>query len=336
MRHREEEITAGQDSFLDIVANIVGILLILLMVVGLRAKNAPVTLSVPGPQQKAAEKELQDDVASVESLRRQILETTQETQDVLRTKQDRYAERGQLALIQSALEHQIQERRGDLDANARADFDRRQALSDAEARLAAARRERDGVNQQAGGPTRVESYPTPLSKTVSGHELHLQLRGGRVAVIPWDELIAELKAEFRHNAQKLGSNGELSDQFGPIGGFRVRYTIRRHDVSMRTYEQTGQGGAVVQLEKFSLLPVDSQLGDTLEDALTDGSELRRALARYRPDRTTVTIWTYPDSFDEFRRLKKELYLAGYAAAARPLPEGVPIGGSPDGSRSAAE
>jgi hypothetical protein len=333
---REEDSSAGQDSFLDIVANIVGILIILVIVVALRAKNAPITLSVPSPQQKAAEKELDEDVASVESLRRQIVETAQETQNILQAKEQRFAERGQLALMQSALEHKIQERRGRLDADTQANFDRRRAVTEAEARLADLRRQREGTICESQAPTRIESYPTPLSKTVSGHELHLQLRGGRVAVIPWDELIEELKAEFRQHAQRVARDGELSDQFGPIGGFRIRYTIRRHDVSMRTYEQTGQGGAMVRLEKFSLVPVNSQSGDTLEEALAEGSELRRLLARHRPDRTTVTMWTYPDSFDLFRRLKRELYLAGYATAARPLPEGVPIGGSPEGSRSAAE
>src|SRR5438552_534521 len=50
----------------------------------------------------------------------------------------------------------------------------------------------------------------------------------------------------------------------------------------------------------------------------------------------IAIWAYPDSFEEFRRLRKELYRMGYRIAGRPLPEGTPIGGSPDGSKSAAE
>ena len=47
MRYRraKEEAASGHDSFLDIVANIVGILIILVMVVGVRARNAPVQAS---------------------------------------------------------------------------------------------------------------------------------------------------------------------------------------------------------------------------------------------------------------------------------------------------
>ena len=50
----------------------------------------------------------------------------------------------------------------------------------------------------------------------------------------------------------------------------------------------------------------------------------------------MTAWVYADSFAEYRRLRKELYAAGYTVAARPLPEGELIGGSPRGTRSAAQ
>jgi hypothetical protein len=55
-----------------------------------------------------------------------------------------------------------------------------------------------------------------------------------------------------------------------------------------------------------------------------------------PNRTTVTVWTYPDSFHDFRRLKDELFKLGYLTAGRPMPHGAPIAGSPSGSRSAAQ
>jgi hypothetical protein len=46
--------------------------------------------------------------------------------------------------------------------------------------------------------------------------------------------------------------------------------------------------------------------------------------------------TYPESFGDFRTLKKALFDLGYTTAARPLPPGILIGGSPNGSRSAAQ
>ena len=85
-----------------------------------------------------------------------------------------------------------------------------------------------------------------------------------------------------------------------------------------------------------LLPTDNTLGEPAGEALGEGSRFREVLAAYRPDETTVTIWVYEESFAEFRALKKALYRMGYATAGRPLPRNVPIGGSPDGTKSAAQ
>jgi hypothetical protein len=48
------------------------------------------------------------------------------------------------------------------------------------------------------------------------------------------------------------------------------------------------------------------------------------------------MWVYPDSFELYRQLKEELHNMGYATAGRPLPEGVLIGGSSQGTRSSAQ
>ena len=78
------------------------------------------------------------------------------------------------------------------------------------------------------------------------------------------------------------------------------------------------------------------LGEPPDVALNDGSAFRKALAKLRPGHHTITIWTYEDSFDAFRQIRKELYRLGFITAARPLPQGQPISGSPDGSKSAAQ
>jgi hypothetical protein len=64
--------------------------------------------------------------------------------------------------------------------------------------------------------------------------------------------------------------------------------------------------------------------------------MRSILAGYDPNQTTVTVWVYPDSFAQFRTLKEELYKRGYLTASRPMPDGQPISGSPQGTYSTAE
>ena len=43
-----------------------------------------------------------------------------------------------------------------------------------------------------------------------------------------------------------------------------------------------------------------------------------------------------DSFEEYRAIREELHRIGVSAACRPLPEGAPIGGSAEGSKSVAQ
>jgi hypothetical protein len=70
--------------------------------------------------------------------------------------------------------------------------------------------------------------------------------------------------------------------------------------------------------------------------LQDGSDFRQALAKILPGRTTITIWVYPDGFEAFRQIRRELYRLNYAIAARPLTPGTPIAGSTEGSKSATQ
>ena len=335
-RRQDETNDAAQDSFLDIVANIVGILIILVMVVAVRAKNAPVTLSIPSPEQQVAQKRLDQGLAAEKTLHTSVLELAEKIRRLELNKRVRAAERNQLALMVAAAEKMIEKRREELDSAAQDDFDKRRRLADAQAELDKLKEQYELTSRLKPEAVRVDAYPTPLSKMVHGHELHLQLRAGRITVMPWDEIISELKAEFERNINRMRSEAEVSGRIGPIGGFRVTYTIGRHDVSMREYEATGRGGSYIQLERFQLHPVSSRMGESIDVALASGSELRESLSHCRPGRTTVTAWVYPDSFDTYRRLTKELYSLGFTVAGRPMPEGELIGGSPQGSRSSAQ
>ena len=135
---------------------------------------------------------------------------------------------------------------------------------------------------------------------------------------------------------KLEIDSQMTDMVGPIGGFRMRYALQRFEIPLETQLATGRGGSIVQLARWELLPVSAKLGETVDSALAPGSAYQRVVASLDPRETTVTIWTYPDSFQDLRRLKRELYDQGIPTAARPMPEGLQIGGSPFGSKSAAQ
>jgi hypothetical protein len=82
-------------------------------------------------------------------------------------------------------------------------------------------------------------------------------------------------------------------------------------------------------------PVGAGNGETADEALSPRSRFRQVLAAVTPE-TTVTLWCYPDSFDAYRAIREELHRIGIPTACRPMPEGAPIGGSTEGSKSVVQ
>jgi hypothetical protein len=87
---------------------------------------------------------------------------------------------------------------------------------------------------------------------------------------------------------------------------------------------------------WEINPASAMMGETADAALSEGSAFRAELAKLRRGMHTVTIHTYSDSFDAFRKIRKELYRLGFAVAARPLTPEMSIGFSPAGSKSASQ
>ena len=337
-RGRKEEISTDHDSFLDIVANIVGILIILVVLVGVRAKHAPVSVSVPGPKPAGGKSASKDDLELERALRQDLIDMQRRgirlaDEAILRDRQ-----RIALAMRVSATERKIEEDRSQLDAQAQAEYDLQLKLAEEQAKLKEAIRKSIFAQQQKEGaePVELEFNSTPISHTVHGRELHLLLQDSRVVVVPFDKLVEQLEMEFDRKVYRLQHQRLFTDKLGPIDGFRLRYTLERLDASPELYMQTGRSGSVPRLRLVEFLPVSRRLGETVDVAIVEGSQLRQTLKRHRPDLTTVTIWTYPDGFANYQRLKNMLYQLGFPVAARPLQFGVPISASPEGSHSAAQ
>lgn len=336
-RRISQQVPAGEhDSFLDIVANIVGILIILVMVVGVRAKNAPPAAAVSDPRSEQVQAELKRQLSVERSLRADVWKLAERARAIVEEAEHQYLERNQLAAMVAAWQHNVEEVRGQLGSQADEDLRLQRELDEAEARLAELNRQRQRALEEEPERVVIESYPTPLSQTVDGSEAHFQLRAERIVAIPLERLIEKLKDDAQRKAYKLADLPEITETVGPVGGFRLRYTIRRFELTPEMQMATGRRGSVARLTQWILLPVSSELGEPVDRALQKGSDFLRALAELDAGGTTVTVWTYPESFGAFRKIKKRLYELGYACAARPLPAGLPISGSPHGSKSAAQ
>lgn len=325
---------------MDVVANLIGILIILIMVVGARAKDAVQGAeAAEEKQQKIAIDVSVKDVDSAKSAEHQV------EQDIHRIDQQlqqqkievayRQGERDRAQLVITAAEESLSEQRAHLDESQRSEFDRRNELSAAASELGKLRKEIEFLESSAPQTAIIEHLPTPMAKTVFGKELHFRLRHGRLAYVPWDEFIQLLKEDAPQKLWRLKDQDEFTELLGPLGGFWMHYTMKRqtHAITTKIGVATQQ---TVVLDRFTLKPETEDLGEPLGEALRTGSQFQSLLANHRPGATTITVWTYPDSFREFRELKQALFRAGYVTAARPLPEDHPIGGSPNGSRSASE
>jgi hypothetical protein len=321
----------GSDSFLDVVANLVGILIILVVVAGLRIQHAPAQAA-----QQTPELDLTQPRAAVSSLDEESRRLAGQAIDLDQEAAARLRQQEQLAAALAAARNELDTRRSQLSEQERQSLDAQHNLLSAQA-LAEQLEQELSQTSATKKTMKVESYPTPLARTVDGKEVHFQLRAGRIACIPLEELLVKLKADAPSQFWKLKDLPEATATVGPIDGFRLRYTFQRIDVPLED-QLAGRRmvSSVAQLSQWTLVPSDNLLGETLEEALLPKSLFREALTKQRGRNTTVTLWTYPDSFNEFRQLKKELYLLGFPIAGRPMPPDAPIGGSPHGSKSAAQ
>ena len=131
---RQNDTAPGHDSFLDIVANIVGILIILVMVIGVRVKHTPVVTSIPNANAEDVAG-LQRDSELERSLHGDVLTASTEIEDLQREAALHGRQRDLLATAVASLEHEINARRQQMDAESQAAFDLQRSVAESRAHL---------------------------------------------------------------------------------------------------------------------------------------------------------------------------------------------------------
>ena len=124
-------------------------------------------------------------------------------------------------------------------------------------------------------------------------------------------------------------------QIGPIDGFSLKYIMQRDSLSAMDELRNGPGMYRISIVHFEIEPQRDLVTETTDKALTPGSRFYGALLEAPAD-TTMTFWVYPDSFEIYGKLRALCHQENFLVAGRPLPEGVPIAGSPTGSRSSGQ
>jgi len=331
-RHREE-LSVGDDAFLDTVANLVGILIILVVIVSTGTKSAANLLATQRIAEAAEAMQQPMESASQiqKDLLRQVDQLNQHTMEVAYRKAERDAMLDQVLKAKALIDEESE----DMDDESKSDIEQSTRLSEMEKELAKLLAQQGSIDTTEKPPIVLQHLPTPMAKTVFGKEMHIMVRGSSITVIPWDRLVDSLKSEVRARVKRGMRNDHVASKLDPIDGFVMSYSL----VSKRGLVSNGGSTAMAQmieLDKFELEPGPDIFRESLDQCLGMNGRLRIELSAYSPRETTVTAWVYPDSFETFRQLKELLFVQGFMTAARPLPEGIRIGASPRGSQSTAQ
>ena len=331
----------GQDSFLDVVSNLVGVLIILVMIAGTRARNvaADAALETPPAASTSENAEQTAYVAAAKALaeaRKNLVQLQNETEDLnARTldveRQADAAENEYRAAFQAlaALGAEIElasRRRGDADKIA---FDLKSEIFEKEKRRDDLRQEKETLAAARPQATVLENLPTPISRQVDGREGHFRLKNGRLSHVPLNEFQERVRLYFK-NFRGDFEKKEIEDTFGPSEGYSFHFFV--------DLEKRRSGDEIVYSANFrygECVPSSDELGEPVDEALANPNSIfRQKLLKYVRDDTTITLFVYQDSFEYLRDVKKFLFSADYQLALRPLPDDAPIAVSPEGTKSA--
>lgn len=215
-------------------------------------------------------------------------------------------------------------------------------LARAQQRGAIVRAERDSLQADLGGLANVP-HPkrkslvdrTPVARPAEGQEFHFELRRNRVAFIDLERLYERVRADARLRIRMSEDRKPILSTVGPVGAFSMRYELER-SLPAAVEDMLDMRGPTYSLRSWEIVPEFEGRGETFEMAFTPAADFARTIHRLNPSRATITMWVYPDGFAIYRKLREMLHARGFLVAARPLPEGMPIRGSPSGSLSAGQ
>jgi len=336
-KRHQEEMVIGEDSFMDVIANLVGIMIILVVIVGAKGySTAKVEVEAKIESEVATQLEkLNDPKSKALNLDRDLESQLEQLRKYEIEVAYRSSERMSIVDRVHIAEQLIDEQMQKLDEKSAEKITVQQEMSQLEQELAALLNQQGELPPNATQAIVLQHLPTPMAKTVFGKELHVMVRNNLVTVIPWDSMIDTLKEQVRRTVSRNTQRDRFEDAIGPIDGFMMRYRLLSRS-GLMSDGRVAAMGKMVELDKFELEPTSEIVAEPLEKSLGLGGRLRMELDASRSQQTTVTVWVYPESFGCFRQLKEQLFKEGYLCAARPMPSNMRIGASPRGSSSVAQ
>jgi hypothetical protein len=338
------------DSFLDLVTNVVGVIIRLILVtwVGARSYHAAMEQLAPSPPQPAevpaavaaaldpVQAELARQRAELDQAQARLLEQLkqvdwlkEESGQAERKLADLAGRRLALNATKTSLEKAA--------AGTNPGRDAALSLAELEERRTKLGEELKAL-EQSPPPKKTLRYRTPVSQPVASDQWHFECQNGRVTFVNIPDMMADVDRRAPDIAKDLDHLWHVVEVSEAYGEFRMRFQVERLRNGLDA--AFGRGGPDPNARSYrwgvtwrrveSVTPVR---GESAEAALSAGSDFRRMVDRLDPELATITLWVYPDSFALYRQLRDYLADRGLTVAGRPMPAGVPIGFSPNGSAS---
>ncbi|MCI0380504.1 MAG: hypothetical protein L0215_23200, partial [Gemmataceae bacterium] len=343
-RPQREPIVFGFDSFLDVVANVIGIIIRLILVtwVGARSYHAAMEWVEPQSEKSNPAATWSEPKLSDDPLHSQV-ETTKSQTEAIRARLLEQLRRLELAKTTTAK----------TEASVTKFITERKKLDDERKTLEEGLSTKESVAQSVSlSMKKLEErsqallkemkdlektplkrkelrYHTPVSRVVQAEEVFFECRGGKVTFIDMPAFLHEVRRDFEVIGEALQKEPKITRTSAAVGPFRLRYTFEREQNILNA----PGGGFRYGLSGWTIEPVTSLRGEDWETALRQHSQFRRIADALDPNQSVATIWVYPDSFELFRRLRDFLYERDIEVAGRPLPYGADIAGSRKGTRS---
>jgi hypothetical protein len=347
-RRRSQDVPFGFDSFLDVVANVCGIVIRLILVAWVGARSYPsiqkLMAAHPPPSAVAMDEADSAPIALTEEIERhrselvtaqaELLEKLRHFELIKEQGASAEAKLSELSARNVAIAQSInalnQPQVSHDDVKATSSISelrqrRQQLLADVRALETEER------------PRKILRYQTPVSQPVQAEQFMFECRNDRVTFIDLPALQAAMRSAVPNKAELLKSQWQVVATTPFIGSFRLRYALEREpgfaDSMAGGGTPTNQASYRYGISGWVLEPLDPNRGESLEKALAEGSEFRRITDALDSRQAVVTFWVYPESFGLFRSLRDHLYDRDLVVAGRPLPTEAPIAASRHGTTS---
>ena len=279
MSRRRTTLEMGHDAFLDIVANLVGILIILVVVLGSQSHStmeetvdaAKVELSTD--QQMSTLAQYASQAASAQSDSNRFEARIKQMDAEI---EHRKRQRGAMMDLVAKAQEAWNQTKAETDNNTVLLAEQNRKLKEATEELAKLRGQSQNLENQKEPIATLTHLPTPMAKTVFGEEVHFRLKDNRLSVVPIKQLLNEIRRDFSRMASSR-RNGSMDAVVGPMRGYIANYQARKSREVVSSGSSVGTG-VRLELVRMSVQPMSEPHGQPVGDVIRNPQILDVELA----------------------------------------------------------